>query len=228
VQTLVDASLWHVEEGGYRIHDYLDYQASREQVEAGRQSNAARQKAWRERRKAEKQAQKNGGSNAGRNGVTNGPVTGAPNPNPNPTEEVLRTSSEDVADSDENRNGVTDNGPVRDDVERLCNHLADRIADNGVRRPTIGKTWRTAARLLIDADGHTEDQIHRAIDWCQSDEFWRGNVLSMPTLRKQYDRLRLQAQRGLGGNVHQLRPAAGGHQPYRNPDNHDVYDEGLL
>lgn len=36
VQTLVDANLWHVEEGGYRIHDYLDYQASKGQIEAGR------------------------------------------------------------------------------------------------------------------------------------------------------------------------------------------------
>jgi hypothetical protein len=35
----------------------------------------------------------------------------------------------------------------------------------------------------------------RAIDWCQDDEFWRSNVLSMPKLREKYEQLRLQASR---------------------------------
>jgi hypothetical protein len=84
---------------------------------------------------------------------------------------------------------------ARADVERLCAHLANRITGNGSKPPTITDKWRTAARLMLDNDHRTEQDIHAAIDWCQTDEFWRGNVLSMPTLRKQYDRLRLQAQR---------------------------------
>lgn len=84
----------------------------------------------------------------------------------------------------------------RADVERLCTHLADRIEANGVKRPTIGKSWRDSARLMLDRDGRSEDKIHAAIDWCQDDEFWRGNVLSMPTLREKYDQLRLHAARG--------------------------------
>lgn len=67
---------------------------------------------------------------------------------------------------------------------------------NGSKQPTITKKWRDAARLLIDRDGKTVEQIIKAIDWCQSDEFWRANILSMPTLRKQYDRLRQHAKRG--------------------------------
>lgn len=82
----------------------------------------------------------------------------------------------------------------RDDVERLCTHLADRIEANGSRRPTITKRWRDAARLLMDTDGRTEEQVHAAIDWCQAHEFWRANILSMPTLREKYDTLRLRAQ----------------------------------
>lgn len=84
---------------------------------------------------------------------------------------------------------------LRDDVERLCTFLADRIEGNGSKRPTITKRWRDAARLLLDRDGRTEDQVRRAIDWCQTDEFWRTNILSMPKLREQYDRLRLAAAR---------------------------------
>ncbi|WP_406412124.1 hypothetical protein OG923_24535 [Streptomyces halstedii] len=88
-----------------------------------------------------------------------------------------------------------DPAPDRDDVERICQHLADRIEGNGSKRPTITKAWRTAARLLLDKDGRTEDQVHGCIDWCQNSDFWRGNVLSMPKLRDKYDQLRLQATR---------------------------------
>jgi hypothetical protein len=48
---------------------------------------------------------------------------------------------------------------------------------------------------MLDRDERTEDDVHGAIDWCQNDEFWRGNVLSVPKLREKYDQLRLQAQR---------------------------------
>lgn len=85
--------------------------------------------------------------------------------------------------------------PERLDVARLCNHLADRIVENGGKRPTISKAWRDAARLLLDKDDRTEEQVAAAIDWCQADEFWRSNVLSMPKLREKYDQLRLAAQR---------------------------------
>ena len=82
----------------------------------------------------------------------------------------------------------------RTDVERLCAHLADRIEGNGSNRPPIGKKWRDSARLMLDRDGRTEQQIHAAIDWCQDDGFWKSNVMSMPALREQYERLRLQAE----------------------------------
>lgn len=87
----------------------------------------------------------------------------------------------------------------RDDVEAICDHLAGAIEANGSKRPTVTTKWRTAARLMLDKDGRTEDEIHGAIDWCQRDEFWRSNILSLPTLREKYDQLRLQAQRKSGG-----------------------------
>lgn len=85
--------------------------------------------------------------------------------------------------------------PGRPDVDSLCEHLAARIVANGSKRPAITKKWRDAARLLIDHDGRTEQQVHAAIDWCQDSEFWRANILSMPKLREKYDQLRQQARR---------------------------------
>ncbi len=96
-------------------------------------------------------------------------------------------SSSEIADA------LTD--PDRDDVDRLCKHLAERIIGNGSPEPTISKRWRDAARLMLDKEGRTEEQIHSAIDWCQNDGFWKGNILSMPKLREKYDQLRLAAQR---------------------------------
>lgn len=99
--------------------------------------------------------------------------------------------------------------PPREDVERLCAHLADRIEANGSNRPVITVKWRDAARLMLDNDKRTEDQVHTAIDWCQDDEFWRINVMSMPKLREKYEQLRLAAlkdQRGRGSPGRTIAP----------------------
>jgi hypothetical protein len=115
----------------------------------------------------------------------NGSEKGFPTPVPTPATATssLQTSAIEIAEA------------TRPDVGRLCERLADRIEANGAKRPAITARWRDAARLMLDADGHTEAEVTGAIDWCQADEFWRANVLSMPKLREKYDQLRLQAQR---------------------------------
>ncbi|GAA2199837.1 hypothetical protein [Streptomyces bangladeshensis] len=49
-QQLVDAGLWDRIEGGWEIHDYLDYNPSRAQVIAERKKNAERQERFRQRK----------------------------------------------------------------------------------------------------------------------------------------------------------------------------------
>jgi hypothetical protein len=93
--------------------------------------------------------------------------------------------------------------PLRPDVEEACTLLADLIEANGSKRPRITQAWRDAARRAIDIDGRTPEQLCNAIRWCQADDFWRGNVLSMPKLREKYDQLRLAA----GRQPSQQRPA---------------------
>lgn len=93
--------------------------------------------------------------------------------------------------------------PPRVDVEAICKHLADKIEANGSKRPTITNEWRQQARLLLDEerpDPTDVAQIIALIDWCQSDDFWQSNVLSMPTFRKQYDRMRLKARKQWSAN----------------------------
>lgn len=83
--------------------------------------------------------------------------------------------------------------PRRDDVEALCTRLRDCIIANGHRPPIITAKWRTSARLLLDKDGMELDKAMNLIDWCQSNDFWQDNILSMPKFREKYDQLRGKA-----------------------------------
>jgi len=50
-ETLVAAGLWKRARGGYQFHQWLEWQPSREKVEAERKANAERQARWRENQK---------------------------------------------------------------------------------------------------------------------------------------------------------------------------------
>lgn len=101
--------------------------------------------------------------------------------------------------TEEQRNrGTVEVVAERADVTMLCTLLADLIEGNGSKRPTIGKGWLDAARLMIDNDHRTVEDAAALIRWCQQDEFWRGNILSMPKFREKYDQLRLASQKRRG------------------------------
>lgn len=71
------AGLWDRVAGAWVIHDYLVYNPDRQKVKDERAANAARQAAFRERKKAQRDAEKGAGnarSNAPSNGVTDSPA----------------------------------------------------------------------------------------------------------------------------------------------------------
>ncbi|MEU9415211.1 hypothetical protein [Streptomyces sp. NPDC048272] len=125
-----------------------------------------------------------------------------PAPNPSPVEDMWAAEESEVLpfDGDELSEAAEPLGAtiteLRTDVEQACSLLADLIEANGSRRPVITRDWRDAARLLIDKDAVPLENVLTAIRWSQDNDFWRSNILSMPKLRKQFDTLRLQAQRG--------------------------------
>lgn len=86
---LVEAGLWErSEDGGYRIHDYLEYQPSAERVRQERSTNAARQASWRGKRNAV--------TNAGSHAIINEGVTGAPYPIPVTSPPVVTSKAPDT------------------------------------------------------------------------------------------------------------------------------------
>src|SRR5260221_510740 len=75
---LVEAGLWEETDGGWQVHDYLDYQQSKSQVEHRREKTAERQSNFRVRRAISKTPMRNGVSNALHNAPVTPLVTGLP------------------------------------------------------------------------------------------------------------------------------------------------------
>lgn len=72
---LVRVGLLEVVQGGYKVHDYLEYNPPAAQVKAEKAKNAKRQNEWRENHRNDK-------GEFVSNAVTNGTVTPAPSPSP--------------------------------------------------------------------------------------------------------------------------------------------------
>ena len=87
----------------------------------------------------------------------------------------------------------------RPDVDAVCDAMAASVQRRTGRAPRVTAAWRTQARLMIDRDGRSVEEIARVIDWAEGNDFWRANVLSVPKLRQKFDTLRLQSQRPRGG-----------------------------
>jgi len=78
-----------------------------------------------------------------------------------------------------------------DSVEfQLASLLLEKIREwhPKYREPDL-HAWADGVRLMIQQDKIQPANIEKMICWCQSDDFWRPNVLSIPTLRKQWPRL---------------------------------------
>jgi hypothetical protein len=83
-------------------------------------------------------------------------------------------------------------GPVA-----LCRRLAELMLANDPKAKVEpeSKRWLDSARLLVDTDDRHFEEALAVLEWSQADEFWRTNVLSMPTFRKQYAKLRMRWMR---------------------------------
>lgn len=102
-----------------------------------------------------------------------------------PPERPLRTSTRTTPLS-------ADAEKASEEIQALCNLLAELVATNGARRPRITSKWLTEARLLVERDGHEIGEVAEVIRWCQQDSFWKSNVMAMPKFRQRYDQLAMK------------------------------------
>ncbi|MCI2421487.1 hypothetical protein MOQ72_29040 [Saccharopolyspora sp. K220] len=182
---LVERKVWRRARGGFQFADWPK-QASRAYVEAKRE-------AWRLRQQKTRSSQ--GGMSRRDTHVTHAGVTsGVPDESQRPYSTSSSKKESPNGDSYKGRNSAELAPQSRLDVEQLCSHMLDRLTANGVRA-SITKQWRDDARRLLDNDKRDLHQALRLIDWATAHRFWSANIHSIPKFRKQYDKLRMQAER---------------------------------
>lgn len=160
-------SLYRLDDGSYLLHGFEDMQETKTEVKARQQVNALNgRKGGRPKTQSVSERVSERGADSGTH------------------------SKSRVREEEEISSAIEDPRP---EVISLCTRLADHIEANGAKRPTIGKAWHDSARLLIDRDHRDLPEAERLIDWCQADEFWRTNILSMSKFRAQYDQLKLKS-----------------------------------
>jgi hypothetical protein len=87
--------------------------------------------------------------------------------------------------------------PVSSEACRLSEKLAGMILNNFPNNRTVSnesrdgsiQNWAADIDRLIRIDGQSPEEVEQVIEWCQSDSFWKANILSGSTLRKQWDTL---------------------------------------
>ena len=96
----------------------------------------------------------------------------------------------------------------RPDVETILNRIDQHCTDHDFKKPSRTKQNLNAARLLIDKDGYTTEQIIWIMNWVTQSGFWAPNIRSAAKLREKFDQLKGQAQREQAPRTNHQRPTA--------------------
>jgi hypothetical protein len=176
IASLVAAELWEKVEGGYQIHDYLDYQSSAQKVKADREKGRQRVESYRSKNSG-KFENSNGHVTSLQeryNGVSNADVTTAPINIPSNNLSV-------GADAPANPiKALPRNGPAQSIV-------AAWYACAGGAPVSYPKAVGLGQKL---ADlGCTEDEVAELYDWMGEQEFFQGKW-DMGTAVTQFEKFR--------------------------------------
>lgn len=188
---LIESGLWHlpghdcqycppVAEGKVYVHDYTEHNRTSEGVkrasEAGRKGAAARH------------GQNHANPNADRMRIA---YESQSDPQCDSPEIALAREKERKREREEAK--ASSSEPERPDVEQVISSFSTLLEANDVKHKP-GQSWRTAARLLIDKDGYTPEQILYVARFATTDSFWQSNILSLPKLREKFEALKIKAQ----------------------------------
>lgn len=84
---------------------------------------------------------------------------------------------------------------------QLAEYLFEEMKKNNpeARKPDFHK-WANDIRLMMEIDNRKEEQVRNMITWSQSNEFWKGVILSAKKLRDKYDQMKVQANQPYKNN----------------------------
>ena len=116
----------------------------------------------------------------------------------------LNQSKVKLNQSKENVPPPTIDQPLDNHSSTLANLLHMLMLENNPQAKITEaqvKDWTLEADKLLRLDKRDLEEAKRVLEWSQADDFWRGNILSMRSFRRQYDRLLLQSKRKRPGQV---------------------------
>lgn len=196
---LIDADLWHIPghgcefcpqppEGKVYVHDYTEHNRTsvgvKRATEAGKRAADAR---WAKKAEQPKPDARR--------------IPDAYETQCDPDEIAMPREKERKREKEEAK--ASSQETPRPDIDKVIQGFSDLLKANDVKHKPR-QSWHTAARLLIDKDGYTPDQILYVARFATTDEFWKSNILSIPKLREKFEALKIKAQ----GQGKQSRPTA--------------------
>ena len=82
---------------------------------------------------------------------------------------------------------------TRPEIISILEAIDQHCADHDFQKPNRTQANITAARLLLDKDGYTLEQILWIIQWITRDSFWTPNVRSASKLREKFEQIKAKA-----------------------------------
>ena len=162
VKELCASGFWEEVDGGFMIHDFLDFNFSNADIQRKREESNARVTALRERRKRE------------RNSVTRdakeGSVTPLPNPNPNPN------TSNDVLDAGEENPSEDDSSSKPSKRRSSKTLIPDDWHPNEHHVQTAGERGIDLANEAQKFRAYAESNAKRYANWDQAFNNWLLNA----------------------------------------------------
>ena len=105
-------------------------------------------------------------------------------------------SGAETPQSKEKYSKVNDIYPQNSQEHQLVSLLKAKILENNPRArvPANLQKWCQQVHLLLSKNGYQPDEVQRVIEYCQTDSFWKTNILSAQKLRAKFDTLHLQVK----------------------------------
>jgi hypothetical protein len=174
VGELLNASLLERLDGDtFLVHDYLDHNPSRADVEEERRRSRERTAKWRSGQDVTRHQR-----------ITNG----------------IRDAHVTIADKEESRTTEIDRATEK--TLLVCDSLAAQILDRDPQASVAPRNdrWLREARLLLERDQRDPELVMQVLAWLKTDTFWSTVILSTPKLREKFTQLvaKMRAAEGNG------------------------------
>lgn len=171
---LVDAGLWEVADGGYRVHDYLDYQPSREKAQSISEVRA--------------QVGRKGGQQKASNLLERGQALASdeslaksyPVPDPVPVE--LRDTPDELNPPTPQRTRTR--AALSPAAAQLISAMCDELGADEAELSASYKARQGKVATRLVRDKYSEDQVRRNLRYLRS-QTWRTGPIDLDTVERE-------------------------------------------